>query len=202
MTIGRRAKSISGRPSKKAKELEAAVQMYEAELDNKTQESKRKSKLLYDQVWPEICQKQQETYEQSISNIYEVIQNFGVAMTDHGVSLQSAALGLKIKRSSIEIRKENVQRVFDESQPDHDIDPDLERRGSFTEDNEKLEARPTPIGSRDSKSTVSGLYLDTQTDDIDRHQFLSVLPVKHQQAEILYTFDGSTVCLTLFIRAV
>ena len=173
--------------------------MYQNELNTKTEESNQKSQLLYDRVWPEICQKQQETYEQSITNMYEVVQNFGIAMADHAVALQSSAIGFKLKRSSIEIRHENVQIVLDENQPVSEIELDVEERASFIEETEIPETRPTPLGSRDSKSTVSDLYLETQAENTDRHQFLPV--VKDPKAEILYSFDGSTVsqaCITSY----
>ena len=143
---------------------------------SKELDSVEKSKHLVENVYPEIAEKQQATYEKAISGTYEVMQNFATALTDHGIAQQSAAVDLRQKRTSIEIRNDetlNVYNAFDKTE-------DFDKYGS-SDSFDKIDRRTTQM-------SISG------------EPYLQEAPTQsHQNPEVVkfeakYDFDGTVVC--------
>merc|ERR1711935_203522 len=170
--------SKTGKATKKVKELEATVKMYEADLRQKELDSLEKSKHLVENVFPEIAEKQQATFERAISGTYEVMQNFATALTDHGIAQQGAAVDLRSKRTSVEIRKSETNKVysaFDRSEECENYDSS----DSFDK---------TDIQRKNQASLSGEPYLQT----VEQEELPQELPPEDIQFEALYDFDGST----------
>ena len=134
---------------------------------------------MVDNVFPEIAEKQQATFERAISGTYEVMQNFATALTDHGIAQQGAAVDLRSKRTSVEIRKSETNKVysaFDRSEECENYDSS----DSFDK---------TDIQRKTPASLSGEPYLQT----VEQEELPQELPPEDIKFEALYDFDGSTV---------
>lgn len=146
---------------------------------SKELDSVEKSKHLVENVYPEIAEKQQATYEKAISGTFEVMQNFATALTDHGIAQQSAAVDLRLKRTSVEIRNNetlNVYNAFDKTE-------DFDKYGS-SDSFDKIDRRTTQM-------SISGEpYLQEAP---TQSQFKIQSQPEVVKFEAKYDFDGTVV---------